>query len=167
MRFADGLSGTIDLASGLRGPIFAPLRDPSLFALLRIVGGALAWPNGADWAPESLYDLLRAQNGADTQPIGGGDGARPAHPVAMPEISRFFGVVIRMLANDHAPPHFHAYYGEFEASVSIRDAVVSGRFPGRALRMVLEWRDLHEEALMENWERLRSGELPHPIPPLG
>ena len=61
------------------------------------------------------------------------------------------------------PGYDEAWSAEIRRRV---DAVVSGRFPGRALRMVLEWRDLHEEALMNNWERLRSGELPQPIPPL-
>jgi hypothetical protein len=84
----------------------------------------------------------------------------------MPEISRFFGVVIRMLANDYAPPHFHASYGDYEVSVTIRDGIVTGRFPGRALRMVLEWRDLHEAELLERWDCLRRGEAPAEIPPL-
>jgi hypothetical protein len=84
----------------------------------------------------------------------------------MPEISRLFGVVIRMLANDHAPPHVHAQYGEYEVTVTIRDGVVAGRFPGRALRLVLEWRDLHHDELLANWDRLRAGEPPQPIEPL-
>jgi hypothetical protein len=84
----------------------------------------------------------------------------------MPEISRFFGIVIRMLANDHAPPHFHAEYGEYEVAITIRDGVAAGRFPVRALRLVLEWRDLHQDQLIANWDRLRRGEPPQPIEPL-
>ena len=71
-----------------------------------------------------------------------------------------------MLANDHAPPHFHAHYAEYEVTVTIRDGVVTGTFPGRALRLVLEWRDLHLEELMANWDRLAAGQTPQPIPPL-
>lgn len=63
-----------------------------------------------------------------------------AHISDVPEISRFYGIIIRMLANVHAPPHFHARYGDLEASVSIRDGMVAGQFPARARRLVLEIR---------------------------
>ena len=46
--------------------------------------------------------------------------------------------------NDHMPPHFHAWYDEYRIIVSIKDSVVKGEMPGRALRMILEWLDLHE-----------------------
>ena len=58
----------------------------------------------------------------------------------MPEISRFFGIVIRMFYNDHPPPHFHAEYGEHEALIEIESlAVYAGDFPARALALVREW----------------------------
>ena len=85
----------------------------------------------------------------------------------MPEISRFFGIVIRMLANDHAPPHFHASYGDYEATITILDGLVTGHFPGRALRLVLEWHEMHRDELLENWNRLRDGQSPRTIEPLG
>ena len=69
----------------------------------------------------------------------------------MPELSRFLGIVITMFYGDHAPPHFHASYGEFDIEVSIGDGVVTGTFPKRALRHVLEWYDLHQDELRENW----------------
>ncbi len=69
----------------------------------------------------------------------------------MPELSRFLGIVITMFYRDHAPPHFHATYGEFDIEVSIGDGVVTGTFPKRALRHVLEWYDLHRDELRENW----------------
>src|SRR5439155_13013757 len=76
----------------------------------------------------------------------------------MPEISRFFGIVIRMFFNDHDPPHFHAAYGEHEALVEIESlAVYSGELPRRALQLVLEWGTLHQEELRYNWERARGG----------
>ena len=56
----------------------------------------------------------------------------------MPEISRFLGIVIAILYRDHEPPHFHATYGEYEITVGIRDGLVTGRFPRRALGHVLE-----------------------------
>ncbi len=56
----------------------------------------------------------------------------------MPELSRFLGIVVYMLYDDHKPPHFHAEYGEYKISVEIESGVVEGRFPRRALRAVLE-----------------------------
>jgi hypothetical protein len=78
----------------------------------------------------------------------------------MPEISRFYGIVIRMNINDHPPPHFHAYYGEQEALVDIRTgAIHRGGLPPRAWRLVSEWFALHQAELQENWNRAMS-ELP-------
>ena len=57
----------------------------------------------------------------------------------MPTISRFLGIVIAMYWDDHAPPHFHAKYGEYEVTVNINTGVVEGKFPKRALKHVLEW----------------------------
>ena len=70
----------------------------------------------------------------------------------MPELSRFLGIIIRMYIGDHAPPHFHAEYGEYEITVEIESGVVTGRFPRRALNAVLEWYPLHRDELMANWE---------------
>ena len=84
----------------------------------------------------------------------------------MPEISRFLGIVIRMYYRDHAPPHFHAEYGEFEIEIEIESGFVEGRFPRRALKAVLEWYELHRADLFENW-RLTEQRLPlNPIDPL-
>ena len=68
----------------------------------------------------------------------------------MPEISRFFGIVIAMYYSDHAPPHFHAKYGDHEATLRIADGAVDGRLPRRALSLVLEWYALHQAELLEN-----------------
>jgi hypothetical protein len=166
LRFADGVEGELDLRHGLNGPIFEPLHDSRFFARVSLEHGTVTWPNGADWAPESLHELVLAANGSDRS---SDDADRPLASSDlghMPEISRFFGVIIRMLANDHAPPHFHAAYGDYEISITIRDGIVTGQFPVRALRLVLEWRDLHEPALVANWDRLRRGEQPVEIAPL-
>lgn len=77
----------------------------------------------------------------------------------MPELSRFLGIVITMFYRDHAPPHFHAFYGDFEIEVSIEDGVVTGKFPKRALRHVLDWYDLHKVELLADW-RLASQRKP-------
>ena len=71
----------------------------------------------------------------------------------MPEISRFFGIIIKMYFDDHAPPHFHAEYEEFKAVIEIRTMVViSGRLPPRALGMIIEWASQHRDELIELWE---------------
>lgn len=64
------------------------------------------------------------------------------------------------------PPHFHAWYGEYRIIVNIKDSVVKGEMPGRALRMILEWLDLHREELMQNWERAQVGAPLFKIEPL-
>lgn len=68
----------------------------------------------------------------------------------MPEICRFYGIIIRMNYNDHDPPHFHAYSGEFAAVVDIQgQQVIGGRLPPRALGMVLEWTARHQSASID------------------
>ena len=75
----------------------------------------------------------------------------------MPEISRFFGIVVQMYYGDHAPPHFHVRYGRETALVGIRDLVViGGTLPPRALGLVMEWAVKHREELEANWEKARA-----------
>ena len=75
----------------------------------------------------------------------------------MPEISRFFGVLITINYNDHPPPHFHVRYGRKKALVSIEDAtILKGQIPPRVLGFVVEWATLHREELEENWDRARQ-----------
>ena len=68
----------------------------------------------------------------------------------MPVISRFFGIVIAMYWRDHAPPHFHAKYGDEEVTVDIQTGAVTGVMSKRALAMVEEWRVLHVAELLED-----------------
>jgi hypothetical protein len=85
----------------------------------------------------------------------------------MPEICRFFGIIIRMFYDDHQPPHFHAYYGEEQMVVDIRRlAVLAGRLSPRATGLVMEWATLHQADLMTDWERARDHQALHPIDPL-
>lgn len=82
----------------------------------------------------------------------------------MPVISRFFGIAIRMHVRDHAPPHFHAVYGEHEAAFEIADGeLLAGSLPPTARRLVHEWADLHRAELADNWERAQAGEPLLPI----
>ena len=85
----------------------------------------------------------------------------------MPEISRFYGIVIRMYFDDHNPPHFHAHYAGSEVLVDIRSlAVISGTLPPRAIGMAVEWASLHQDELLALWEKARNLEPLHAIDPL-
>jgi hypothetical protein len=91
----------------------------------------------------------------------------PEQVPPVPEISRFFGIVIRMFFSDHDPPHFHATYGDQEARIRIEPiGRLDGRLPPRVLALVVEWATLHENELLENWRRLHSDEPPIRIAPL-
>lgn len=85
----------------------------------------------------------------------------------MPTLSTFFGITIRMYYDDHAPPHFHAYYAEAAAQIAIESLdVLHGRLPRRALTLVVEWALAHRPELRENWERATRHEPLAPIEPL-
>jgi hypothetical protein len=84
----------------------------------------------------------------------------------MPEISRFLGIVIAMYYRDHAPPHFHAIYGEYEATVEVESGGVNGELPRRALAHVQEWRSLHKRELADIWNLARASKPLPRIEPL-
>ena len=85
----------------------------------------------------------------------------------MPTVSAFYGIMIRMFFNDHAPPHFHARYGEFEATIEIGSlTVLEGQLPRRALNLVQEWAMIHREELLEDWRLCRENAAPTKIEPL-
>ena len=88
----------------------------------------------------------------------------------MPELSRFFGVVIRMFAEVGAPhhdPHFHAYYQENVAIYRLAPIeLLAGGLPRRQQRLVEAWAELHEDDLLADWELLQLGRKPLPIEPL-
>jgi len=66
----------------------------------------------------------------------------------MPEICRFFGIIIAMFGDDHNPPHFHVRYGDYRCTVTISKGVVKGQLPRKALKRVFEWMDEHHDELM-------------------
>jgi hypothetical protein len=85
----------------------------------------------------------------------------------MPEISRFFGIIVAMFYDDQAPPHFHVRYGEHRAILAIESlAVLAGELPPRVLGLVTEWAAVHRAELEEDWRRARAREALEPIPPL-
>jgi len=88
----------------------------------------------------------------------------------MPELSRFFGIIIRMYMEAGGPhhlPHFHAYYQD-DAAVFTIDPVelIAGGLPRRQQRLVEAWAELHQAELMADWHLLQAGQTPSPIAPL-
>jgi hypothetical protein len=88
----------------------------------------------------------------------------------MPELSRFYGIIIRMYLEVGAPhhlPHFHAYYGEAVAVYQLGEVeLIAGGLPKRQARLVEAWAELHTAELLADWQKLQAGELPAPIAPL-
>ena len=85
----------------------------------------------------------------------------------MPTISMFYGILIQMYWDEHAPPHFHAIYGEFKATVDIRSLqIAEGNLPRRAIQLVLDWAELHQAELLLDWDLCQVKQMPKPIDPL-
>jgi hypothetical protein len=85
----------------------------------------------------------------------------------VPEISRFFGIIITMYYNEHPPPHFHVRYGGQKALVAIETlAILRGQLSPRVLGLVIEWAATHQEELMENWRLAREEDPLNKIMPL-
>ena len=73
--------------------------------------------------------------------------------MVMPEISRFFGLIIYMFYNDHNPPHFKAKYNEFEANILIENgSILSGDLPLSKFKLIQAWTEIHREELLEMWD---------------
>ena len=85
----------------------------------------------------------------------------------MPEVSLFYGIRITMYYDDHNPPHFHAEYAESRALVDIlRSCVINGALPGKQLKLVLAWCEIHKDELMQNWELAKQNNPVSRINPL-
>jgi len=85
----------------------------------------------------------------------------------MPEVSRFYGIVIAIFYNEHNPPHFHARYGSEKVAIDIQSLqVLEGSLPKRALVLVKEWAALHQEELLHGWKSARNDQVPQRIEPL-
>ena len=87
----------------------------------------------------------------------------------MPELSRFNGIIIKMLFNDtneHHKPHIHVYYGEFKASIGVDGEMLAGSIPDKQYKMVVGWLALHEEEVYAAWNKAVKGEHFEQIKPL-
>jgi hypothetical protein len=87
--------------------------------------------------------------------------------LVVPAISRFFGIVIAMFFDDHDPPHFHARHASGQARIRIDTLeMMDSTLARRQQRLILAWAELHQQELIENWQRARAGETLNPIEPL-
>jgi hypothetical protein len=85
----------------------------------------------------------------------------------MPRVAEFYGISIYFYFSDHAPPHFHALYGRYEAEVEIATgAIIKGTLPTRAARLVREWNQRYRPELERDWDLARAHETLNPVPPL-
>jgi hypothetical protein len=85
----------------------------------------------------------------------------------MPELCRFYGIIIRMYPTDHPPPHFHAEYGEYEALIAIADGeIIAGSLPARAFHLVKDWAGLHRDELEDLWQIARQSKPLRKLDPL-
>lgn len=85
----------------------------------------------------------------------------------MPRICSFYGVVIAMYYREHGIPHFHALYGEYEATIAIESLeVLHGDLPPRASRLVKRWASLHRDELLKNWDLAEQRKVLESIAPL-
>jgi hypothetical protein len=85
----------------------------------------------------------------------------------MPEISRFYGIIIAMVFDGHNPPHFHARYANEKVAIEIASLrIIEGHITPRALGLVIEWAAQHKDELMNNWELAKDNRTPNKIEPL-
>ena len=85
----------------------------------------------------------------------------------MPEISRFFGIIVAMFFDDHNPPHFHARYGKDGVAIEIASLrVLEGQIPARALGLVIEWALQYQKELLQDWTLAKNNKPLKKIPPL-
>jgi len=85
----------------------------------------------------------------------------------MPEISRFFGIIITMYYSDHQPPHFHVRYGDSKAQIAIETiSILNGTLPPRVFGLVAEWALAHQDELREDWQLVQNEAMPNKIDPL-
>ena len=75
----------------------------------------------------------------------------------MPEICRFFGIIVSLYWKDHNPPHIHFSYGDYECSISVLDRVVDGQAPVKVIAQVNDWIDLHAAEILPVWEKGQIG----------
>ena len=84
----------------------------------------------------------------------------------MPTISMFYGIIIRMYYDDHNPPHFHAFFGEYKATFNLDGELIDGNMPNSKTKLISAWTLIHKEDLMANWKLAKDSESLYNINPL-
>jgi len=84
----------------------------------------------------------------------------------MPTISMFYGIIIAMYYNDHNPPHIHAKYNEYEATIEIKTFKITGKLPANAKKLLKKWIKKNNNALLENWNLAKDGLPLKNVPPI-
>ena len=84
----------------------------------------------------------------------------------MPTISMFYGVIIRMYYDDHNPPHFHAFYGDYKAIFSFDGEIIEGTMSSSKKKLIIAWTLIHKEELIANWQLAKNSEILYNINPL-
>ncbi|OKZ74839.1 MAG: hypothetical protein BHW00_03665 [Clostridium sp. 26_22] len=84
----------------------------------------------------------------------------------MPTISMFYGIIIRMYYDDHNPPHFHAFYGDYKAIFNFEGELVEGNLPKTKIKLITAWTLIHKDELLANWELAKNSEKLYDINPL-
>lgn len=84
----------------------------------------------------------------------------------MPTVSMFYGILIRMYYDDHNPPHFHAFYNQYEATFTFDGKLLNGKFPKKELKLVVAWCIIHRKELEANWLLSKNCEQLFDIRPL-
>ena len=84
----------------------------------------------------------------------------------MPTISMFYGIVIRMYYDDHNPPHFHAFYGDYKAIFSFDGEIIEGTMSSSKKKLIIAWTLIHKEELIANWQLAKNSEILYNINPL-
>lgn len=84
----------------------------------------------------------------------------------MPTISMFYGIVIRMYYDDHNPPHFHAFYGDYKAIFNLDGELIEGNLPSSKAKLITAWTLLHKDELLANWYLAKNSETLYNISPL-
>ncbi len=175
LRYADGVEGEVNLSHFVGKGVFAAWRDPDFFAGVRIVpGDGIAWSEEIDLCPDALYLQITGKAPEDIWPAlrersESLDGASCLEETltSMPEVSRFYGIIIRIHGDDHAPPHVHTSYNDAEAVIGIRRfELLRGGLPPMALGLVVEWMARHQGELLTAWDRARRDGTSVKIAPL-
>lgn len=187
LRYADGVEGEVDLSHLAGEGVFTVWNNRRFFERVYISEWrSIAWSDEIELCPDALYmeitgktpeEVMPGLRGATTPSAAARGGATvPAPEESTPglgdatddaEVSRFYGIVVRIDFRERRPPRFHARYAEAEAAIGIRDLTLSdGELPRRARGLVLEWAAEHRDELLKAWDRAQRGETPGKIAPL-